>query len=161
MTTHPDCLNPTACIAKGKNRDGGPPRCHGCMMTARNVSDKQRQAVRAEKLKNPTLTAERIAKGRLPEARAKASHNRREREMSWCPAEYRDFYDSMTKRRNGNERMKAAEVKAIIMDDIAKKEGRAEVVHFMSLGERIDASHERKKRSGSFYGSGVLSKGMF
>lgn len=143
----PDCLKPVACIAKTPGK-----HCHKCMMTARNKSAKQREAAKAEKLKNPTLTPEVIARSRTPEARQKAIHNRREREMAWCPAEYRTLYSKLT-RSGPAGRYSAGEARAMI-EEAVKKDNR-EVVQFETFSERISRSHENRKRGGSIYGGSI------
>lgn len=144
MVTHPDCLKPKACDAKGKNRDGGPPRCHRCMMTARNKTDAQRKAVREEKLKNPTIAAMK-AVSNLPHVRQRAAHTRLDREGHWCPREYRDVNRKLRSAKVPLEDRKS-EIAKMIADDANKP-----VVEYATFSERIAMSHERMKRGGSFY----------
>ena len=101
----PDCLKPAACVAKKPGR-----HCLTCTLTARNKSERQREAARAEKLARPTLTEEAAKKSATPEVRARAAQSCRERALGWCPPAYRADYRRLVR----SKRYLAHEARALI-----------------------------------------------
>ena len=132
--SRPDCLasRASACVAKTPGK-----HCHRCMMTARNKSPKQREALRVHKKAHPALTPQARANALTREARLKACHTRRERAMAWCPPEYRDLYTKLTRKLGGDSKYSAADARALIEESIEQERRR-----------RITESQRSLKRGG-------------